>query len=82
MPSRSGTAPTQAPTSRLHNFYVFVSEEPIPASATITELINDPHVHHWPESGPYTQTVGISLTVPLDHYGRTVRIQLDHQDYL
>lgn len=63
--------------SRLSNFYVFVSEEPFPDEPPGV-LAADPAIWRHYKSG----AAGRTTTIPVGEYGRYVRVQLDHKDYL
>jgi len=73
---------------RLKNFYVFVTEkDDFPTSAPgvykpPSDLLSDADVRHYPESGPFAGPVAQKVLIPVNAYGRVVRVQLDHQDFL
>lgn len=62
---------------RLSNFYIFVSNDPF-ASDDPNVLAADPNVWHHQEAG----TAGRTTTIPVNDYGRYVRVQLAGANYL
>lgn len=64
---------------RLKNYYLFVTDGAAFPSNDPNVLKSHPDVwfHHY-ETGPVAETV----TIPVHGYGRLVRVQLDHPDYL
>ena len=64
--------------ARTANFYVFVTNEKSFSSNDPNILKNDPNVWYYYFSG----VAGQNTIVPVNRYGRLVRIQLDHQDAL
>jgi uncharacterized repeat protein (TIGR01451 family) len=68
---------TDAFSERLSNFYVFMSHEPF-TSNDPNVLAADPHVWHHTVSG----AAGKTTTIPVDEYGRYLRVQLTGQNYL
>ena len=69
---------TDCCSTRLSNFYLFISKEPFTSNDPAV-LAANPDVWHHYVSG----AAGRTTTIPTDsEYGRYVRVQLDHQDYL
>lgn len=64
--------------TRLKNFYLFISDVPFPSNDPAV-LAADPNVWHHYVPGPAGRTTTIATET---EYGRYVRVQLDHQDYL
>ena len=62
----------------LNNFYVFVTDQDHFASDDPNVLKSDPTVWSHYVSGEAEQRT----VIPVNGYGRLVRVQLDHQDYL
>jgi uncharacterized repeat protein (TIGR01451 family) len=68
---------TDAFAERLSNFYVFISHEAF-TSNDPNVLAADPNVWHHYVSG----VAGKTTTIPVDEYGRYLRVQLTGQNYL
>ncbi len=69
---------TDCCTTRLSHFYLFISKEPFTSNDPAV-LAADPEIWHHYVTGP----AGRTTTIPTEsEYGRYVRVQLDHTDYL
>ena len=68
---------TDGTGDRLSDFYVFVSEEPIPDEPP-SVLAADPDIWHHYKAG----AAGRTTTIPVGAYGRYLRVQLTGTDYL
>ena len=69
---------TDCCTTRLSNFYLFISKEPFTSNDPAVLAANSEIWHHY-----VSGAAGRTTTIPTEsEYGRYVRVQLDHQDYL